>query len=117
MQLWVQRLAGRRWALEVQDQIEVSTSERSCLKVQCTLAEAAEPWSNEKSHPLQVAELRQLVAKEGGLPVDRLKLILKGKPLQDGDRPPRLQAEGELLGIYLQILAPCRVGHTVVMEQ
>ncbi len=42
----------------------------------------------------QVTELRTLIATAGGLPVDRLKLLLKGKPLQDGDKAKGLQHDG-----------------------
>ncbi len=42
----------------------------------------------------QVTELRSLIAAAGGLPVDRLKLLSKGKPLQDGDKAKGLQTDG-----------------------
>lgn len=43
---------------------------------------------------MQVMELRRLVANAGGLPIERLKLVLNAKPLQDGERPPKLKADG-----------------------
>ena len=46
------------------------------------------------SRAAQVTELRSLIAAAGGLPVDRLKLLSRGKALQDGDKAKGLQDDG-----------------------
>ena len=51
----------------------------------------------------QVTELRSLIATAGGLPVDRLKLLLRGKALQDGDKAKALQNDGKT---HMQVVQP-----------
>ena len=56
------------------------------------------PWADSRCiFGGQVTQLRELIAAAGSLPADRLKLLFKGKVLQDGDKAKWLKENGATL--------------------
>ena len=109
MQLWVQRLAGKKWALDVPEHIlevlrhipgttaMIVAQLQSNQVVAAVLTSTHHGWVSWCMGAVQITQLRSLVAAAGGLPADRLKLLVNGKVLQDGNSAKWLKENGAFL--------------------